>query len=84
MVDVVIQSARVLYHIYNDKGDEAFSSSSFSKTFCQSNFSETFKGRHIIREPYRDLKCLITKHFRVQSEHKRIQNSFKHPGKVFA
>ena len=34
-------------------------SSSFSKTCCQCNFSEIFKGRQIVLEPFRNSKYLI-------------------------
>ena len=61
-------------------------SSSFSKRWCWSNFSEIFKGRQIVVEPCRNSKYSIlsdvcyddTKHYQVQSEHSRIHNLFKY------
>ena len=56
MVDVDIQGARVVYRINNHK--DVFASS-FSKTFCQCNFSETFKARQIFRESFRNSRKKI-------------------------
>ena len=57
--------------------------SRFSKRYCQCNFYEILKGRQIIVEPCRNSKYPIkcyddTKHYQVQSEHRRIQNPFKY------
>ena len=44
--------------------DEVSASSSFSKTCCQCNFSEIFKGRQIMLEPCRNsnysIRCLLS------------------------
>ena len=48
----------VLYRVNKDEGDES-AFSSFSKTYCQCNFSKIFKERHIIFEPCKNLKYPI-------------------------
>ena len=81
MIYAVLQGVWVLYRINKVKGGESVSSS-FSKTCCQCRFSEIFKGRQIIYEPY---SYDDAKHYQVQSEHGRIQNTFKHLSRnVFA
>ena len=86
MVDVVIQGARVLYHINKDKGDEYQCNSDvvnviFLRYWKEGRFSSSHLG---IRKILSDVCYDDTKYYQVQSEHRRIQYLFKHQrGGVF-
>ena len=78
MVDVVIKVAWVLYRIYKGKGDESQKhvvNVIFLKYSKEGRLSSTHLG---IRNIPSDVCYDETKHYQVQSEHKCIQNSFKH------
>ena len=91
MADVVIQGAWVLYRINKDKGDESLPLLAFRRHVVNIIFLKYSKeGRlssshlGILNIPsnvcYDDAK-----HYQVQSEHRRIQNPFKHlRGSAFA
>ena len=90
IVEIVFQGAWVLYRINKYKGDESLLLLAFWR-HDNSNFFEIFKGTKIILEPFKNSKYAIrccyddTKHYQVQSEHRLIQNHFKHlRGSVFA
>ena len=84
MVDVVLQGARVLHRINKDKGDESLLFLVFWRHIVNAIFLNYSKeGRltsiHVgIRNIPSDVCYDITKHYQVQSEHKRTQNPFKH------
>ena len=78
MVDVVIQGAWVLYRINKDKGDESLPLLAFRKHVVNVIFLKySKKGRlsssHLgIRNIPSDVCYDDRKHFKVQSEHRRI------------
>ena len=51
--DVVIQGAWIFYRINKDKSDESLPLLTFRRR-CQCNFSEIFKGKQIILDPFRN------------------------------
>ena len=84
MVDAVIQGAWVLYHKYKGKGDESLPLLAFRRHVVNVIFLKYSKeGRlsssHLeIRNIPSDVCYDDTNHYQVQSEHRRIQNPFKH------
>ena len=84
MVDVVLQGALVLYRINKDEGDESLPLLTFRRHIVNAIFLKYSKeGRlsssHLgIRNIPSDVCYDDTKHYQVQSEHRRIQNPFKH------
>ena len=84
MVDVVIQGAGVLYHINKDKGDESLLHLDFRRhlvnvIFLKHSKESRLSSCHLgIRNIPSDVCYDGTKHYQVKSEHKRIQNPFKH------
>ena len=84
MVDVVLQGARVLYCINKDEGDESLPFLVFWRHIVNAIFLKYSKeGRlsssHVgIRNIPSDVCYDVTKHYQVQSEHKRTQNPLKH------
>ena len=83
MVDVVIQGAYILYRINKDKGDESLPLLAFRKRVVNVSFLKyskegRFSSSHLgIRNILSDVCYDDTKHYQVQSEHRRIQNPFK-------
>ena len=90
MVDVVIQGAWVLYPIYKGKGDESLPLLAFRHVFNVIFLKYSKEGKlssnHLgIQNIPSDVCYDDTKHYQVQSEHRRIQKPFKHlRGSVFA
>ena len=91
MVDVVIQGAWVFYCIYKGTGDEslpilAFRRHAVNVIFLKYSKEGRLSSSHIgIRIIPSDVWYDDTKHYQVQSEHRRIQNPFKHRrGSAFA
>ena len=91
MVDVVIQGAWVLYRINKDKGNEylpllAFRRHVVNVIFLKYPKENKLSSSHLgIRNIPSDVWFDDTKHYQVQSEHRRIQNPLKHVrGSVFA
>ena len=90
MVDVVLQGAWVLHRINKDKGDESLPLLAFQDIVNAIFLKYSKKGRlsssHLgIRNIPSDVCYDDIKHYQVQSEHRRIQNTFKHlRGSVFA
>ena len=84
MVDVVLQGARVLHRINKDEGDESLPFLVFWRRIVNAIFPKYSKegrlsSRHVgIRNTSSDVCYDVTKHYKVQSEHRRIQNPFKH------
>ena len=84
MVDVVLQGAWVLYRINKDECDESLPLLAFRRHVVNAVFLKYPKeGRlsssHLgIRNIPSDVCYDDTKHYQVQSEHRRIQNPFKH------
>ena len=84
MVDVVIQGAWVLYRINKDKGNESLHLLAFRRhvvnvIFLKYSKEARFSSSHLgIRNILSDVCYDDTKHYQVQSEHRRIQNPFKH------
>ena len=84
MVDVVIQGAWVLYRINKDKDDESLPLLAFRRYVVNVIFLKYSKeGRlsssHLgIRNMPSDVCRDDTKHYLVQSEHRRLQKPFKH------
>ena len=83
MVDVFLQGARVLYRINKDEGVESLPFLFFQRHIVNAIFLKYSKeGRlsssHVgIRNIPSDVCYDVTKHYQVQSEHKRTQNSLK-------
>ena len=84
MVDVVIQGAWVLYRINKEKDGESLPLLAFRRYVVNVIFLKYSKeGRlsssHLgIRNMPSDVCCDDTKHYQVQSEHRRLQKRFKH------
>ena len=89
MVDIVFQGTWVLYRIYKGKGDEPLPLLAFQRHVVNVIFLKYSKeGRlyssHLrIRNIPLDVCYDDTKHYQVQSEHRRIQNSFRHLTFIF-
>ena len=91
MVDVVIQGAWVLYRIYKGKGDESLLFLAFRRhvvnvIFLKYSTEGRLSSSHLgIRNIPSDVCYDDIKHYNVQSEHRPIQNPFKHlRGSAFA
>ena len=91
MVDVVPQSAWVLYRINKDEGDETLPVLAFQRHVANAIFLKYSKEGRLssnhsgIRNVPSDVCYDDTKHYQVQSEHRRILNPFKYlKGSVFA
>ena len=84
MADVALQSATVLYRINKDEDDESLPFLVFWRHIVNAIFLKYSKeGRlfssHVgIRNIPSDVCYDVTKHYQVQSEHRRTQNPFKH------
>ena len=84
MVDVVLEDARVLRRINKDEGDESLPFLIFWRRIVNAIFLKYWKeGRlsssHVgNRNIPSDVCCDVTKHYQVQSEHRRTQNPRKH------
>ena len=85
MVDVVLHGAWVLFRINKDEGDECLPLLAFRRYVVNVIFLKYFSegGRlcssHLgIRNIPSDICYDDTKHYQVQSEHRRIQNALKH------
>ena len=84
MVDVVIHVVWVLYCINKDKGDESLPLPPFLRhadnvIFLKYSKKGRLSSSHLgIRNIPSDVCYDGTKHYQVQSEHRRIQNHFKH------
>ena len=81
MIDVVLQGAWVFHRINKDEGDESLLllalrrhvvNAIFLKYSKEGRLSSSHLGIRNIRFCYDD-----TKHYQVQSEHRRIQNTLK-------
>ena len=90
MVDIVLQGTWVLYRINKDEGDEslpllAFRGHAVNAIFLKYSREGRLSSSHLgIRNIPSDVCCDDTKHYKVQSEHRRIQSPFKHlRGSVF-
>ena len=90
MVDVAIQGAWVLYRMYKGKGDESLPHLAFRRhvvnvIFLKYSKESRLSSSHLgIRNIPSDIYYDDTKHYQVQSEHRRIQNPFKHlTGSIF-
>ena len=55
----VLQGARELYRINKDEGDESLPFFVFSRHIFNAIFSEIFKGRQIILEPFKHLRWCV-------------------------
>ena len=66
IVNVVLQGVWLLHHINKDEGGKSLPLLAFRRQFCQFNFSEIFKRRQIILEPFRNskypIRCLLWWH----------------------
>ena len=84
MVDVVLQGVWVLYHINKDEVDESLPLLAFRRNVVNATFLKYSKDDRLsssnigIRNIPLDVCYDDTKHYQVQPEHRRIQNSFKH------
>ena len=85
MTDFMLLRVRgVLYHINKDKGDESLPLLVFPRHDVNVTFPKYSKERRLssshlgIRNIPSDVCYDGTKHYQVQSEHRRIQNHFKH------
>ena len=85
MTDFMLLRVRgVLYHINKDKGDEslpllAFPRHDVNVTFPKCSKKSRLSSSHLgIRNIPSDVCHDGTKHYQVQSEHRRIQNHFKY------
>ena len=84
MIDVVIQGAGVLYHINKDKGVESLPVLTFRRHVVNVIFLKYSKEGRLsssnlgIRNISSNVCYGGTKQYQVQSEHRRIQNPFKH------
>ena len=83
-VDVVFQGVWILYRINKDEGDESLPLLAFLSQVVNVNFLKYSKegklcSRYLwIQNIPSDVCYYYTKHYQVQSEHRRIQNPFKH------
>ena len=84
MIDVVLQDAWVLYGFNKDEGDESLSFLVFQRHIVNAVFLKYSKeGRlsssHVgILNIPSDICYDYTKHYQVQSEHRRTQKPFEH------
>ena len=84
MVDVVLQGVWILYRINKDEVDVslpllAFRRDVVNATFLKYSKEDRLSSSNIgIRNIPLDVCYDDTKHYQVQPEHRRIQNSFKH------
>ena len=84
MVDVVLQGAWVLYRISKDEGDESLPLLVFRRHIVDAFFLKYSKESilslsHVgIRSIPSEICYDDTKHYQLQSEHRRTQNPFKH------
>ena len=84
MVDVVLQGAWVLHRINNDEGDESLPLLAFRIHVLNAFFLKYSREGRLSSSPLgiRNIPSDVcyddTKHYQVQSEHRRIQNPFKH------
>ena len=84
MVDVVLQDASVLYSINKDKDDESLPHPDFRRDVVNAIFMKYSKERRLssghveIRNIPSNVFYDDTKHYPVESEHRRIQNPRKH------
>ena len=84
MVDVALQGVWVLYCINEHEGDEslpllAFRRNVVNATFLKYSKEDRLSSSHVgIQNIPADVCHDDTKHYQVQSEHRRIQNHFKH------
>ena len=84
IVDFVIQVVEVLYQINKDKGDKSLSLLGFWRHVVNVIFLKYSKEGRLsssclgIRNIPSDVCYDGTKHNQVQSEHRRMQNTFKH------
>ena len=90
LVDVVLLRPWVLYRIKKDEGDEFLPLLTFWRHVVDAIFQKCWKKGRLfsnrlgIRNIPSDVCYDDTKHYQVQSEHRRIQNPFKHlRGTVF-
>ena len=84
MVHVVVEGVWVLHRINKDKGDEslpllALGRHAVNVIFLKYSKEGRLSSSHLgIRNIPSDVYYDYTKHYLVQSEHRRIQNPFKH------
>ena len=84
MVDIVLQGVWVLYPINKDEGNESLPLLAFPKDVVNAIFLRYSKEGRLssshagIRNIPSDVCYDDTKHYQVQSEHRRIQNPFKY------
>ena len=84
MVDVVTQGVWVLYRINKDEGDQSLFFLAFRRDIVNAFFLKYSKEDRLsssnvgIRNISSDVCYDDTKHYKVQPEHRRIQNPFKH------
>ena len=84
VVDVVFQGAWVLYRINKDEGDESLPFLVFRRHIVNavflkySNEGRLFSSHAGIQNIRSNVFYDHTKHYQVQSEHRRTQNPFKH------
>ena len=84
MIDGAIQGVRVLYHINKDEDNESPPLLAFRRDAVNAIFMKYLKEGRLpssqveIRNIQSDVCCDDTKQHQVQSEHRRIQNPFKH------
>ena len=91
MVDVVLQGAWLMYCINKDESDESLPLPVFRRHVVNTIFLKYSKEDRLSSSPLEiqnipsDFCYDDPKHYQVQSEHMRIQNSFKHlRGSAFA
>ena len=91
MVDVVVQGVWLLHHINKDEGDEYLPLLAFRRHVVNVIFLKYSKEGRLssIHLRIRNIQPAVcyddTKHYKVQSEHRSIQNPFKHlRGSAFA
>ena len=84
MVDVVLQSAWVLHRINKDEGDKSLPVLAFQRHVVNAIFLKYSKEGRLssshsgIRNVPSDVFYDDTKHYQVQSEHRRVLNPFKY------
>ena len=84
MVDVVLQGVWVLYRINKDESDESLPLLAFLRDAVNAIFPKYSKEGRLssrqveIRNILSNVCYNDTKYYKVQSEHKRIQNPIKH------
>ena len=84
MVDVVLQGAWILYCVNKDEGDESLPFLVFRRHIVNAIFLK-YSKEGILSSSYVGIRNIPwdicyddTKHYQVQSEHRRTQNPFKH------